>query len=64
MKITYDSKNDVMDIWFKSGPIAKNEGKPGMLMDYHNSRNLVHIMIMDASKRIDTPKSLSYSIID
>ncbi len=62
MKIVYDQNSDVLDIWFSNSLVAKNEGKPGIIMDYDDLGNLVHIMIIDASKMITNPKAIDYAI--
>ncbi|MFB2968923.1 DUF2283 domain-containing protein [Aerosakkonema sp. BLCC-F183] len=63
MKITYDSEVDVMRIIFNNLPIEESdEEKPGFIVDYDKEGNIVGLEILDASKRMDNPRSVEYSI--
>ncbi|MFB2921124.1 DUF2283 domain-containing protein [Aerosakkonema funiforme] len=63
MKITYDSEVDVMRIIFNNSPIEESdEEKPGLIVDYGKEGNIVGLEILDASKRMDNPRSVEYSI--
>ena len=64
MKITYDSKIDVLRILFSNAPIEESdEDKPGVIIDYGKYGNIVGLEILDASKRIDNPRALLYVVI-
>ncbi|WP_244944974.1 DUF2283 domain-containing protein [Nostoc sphaeroides] len=39
-----------------------DEEKPGVILDYDEHGNIIGLEILDASKRIDNPRSLEYSI--
>jgi uncharacterized protein YuzE len=63
MKITYDPEVDVMRIIFNNSPIEESdEQKPGFIVDYDQDGNVVGLEILDASKRMDNPRSVEYSI--
>jgi uncharacterized protein YuzE len=63
MKITYDPEVDVMRIIFNNSPIEESdEEKPGFIVDYDEDGNVVGLEILDASKRMDNPRSVEYSI--
>ena len=63
MKITYDSEVDVMRIIFNNSPIEESdEEKPGLIVDYDKEGNIVGLEILDASKQIDNPRLVEYSI--
>ncbi|MBD2185414.1 DUF2283 domain-containing protein [Planktothrix sp. FACHB-1355] len=63
MKITYDSEVDVMRIIFNNSPIEESdEEKPGLIVDYDKEGNIVGLEILDASKRMDNPRLVEYSI--
>ena len=48
---------------FTSGAIQESdEEKPGVIIDNDPDGNLVGMEILDASKRLDNPRSLEYSI--
>ena len=53
MKLTYDSEVDVLRIIFSHAPIAESdEDKPGVILDYDQSGNVVGMEILDAQKRL------------
>ncbi|MBC5796426.1 DUF2283 domain-containing protein [Sphaerospermopsis sp. LEGE 00249] len=63
MKITYDAEVDVLRIIFSNVPIEESdEEKPGIILDYDDAGNIVVIEIIDASKLIDNPCSVEYSV--
>lgn len=65
MKVTYDSEVDVLRISFSNALIEESdESKPGVIMDYDRSGNLVGMEILDASKRVESPTSVEYSVIN
>ncbi|MEH2244179.1 DUF2283 domain-containing protein [Nostoc sp.] len=63
MKITYDPDVDVLRIIFSNTPIEESdEDNPGIILDYDEAGNIVGLEIIDASKRMDNPRSVEYSI--
>lgn len=63
MKITYDPEVDVMRIIFSSAPIEESdEEKPGVILDFDKSGNVVGMEILDASKRMENPRTVEYTI--
>ncbi|MBG1268187.1 DUF2283 domain-containing protein [Nostoc sp. WHI] len=63
MKITYDAEVDILRIILSDVPIEdSDEEKPGVILDYDEDGNIIGLEILDASKRIDNPRSLEYSI--
>jgi uncharacterized protein YuzE len=63
MKITYDSEVDVLRILFSNTPIEESdEDKPGVILDYDKDGNIVGLEILDASKRMENPKSIEYMV--
>ncbi len=63
MKITYDPEVDVMRIVFSSAPIEESdEEKPGIILDFDKSGNVVGMEILDASKRMENPRAVEYAI--
>lgn len=60
-----DSEVDILRILFSSTPIEESdEEKPGMILDYDKEGNIVGMEILDASKRIENPRSVEYAIAD
>jgi uncharacterized protein YuzE len=63
MKITYDPEVDILRIILINVLIEdSDEEKPGVILDYDEDGNIIGLEILDASKRIDNPRSLEYSI--
>ena len=64
MKITYDPWVDVLRIIFSAVAIEESdEDKPGIIMDYDTGGNIVGMEILDASKRMENPRSLEYVVV-
>ena len=65
MKITYDAEVDVLRIVFSNTPIEESdEDKPGVILDYDKDGNIVGLEILDASKRMENPRSVEYAVAD
>ena len=63
MIVTYDAEVDVLRIVFRDTPIEESdEDKPGVILDYDRYGNVVGLEILDASKRIDDPRSIQYAM--
>ena len=63
MKVSYDSETDTMTIIFSNAPVAESdEDKPGVILDYDTSGNLVSLEILDASHRISLPSRIEYEV--
>ena len=63
MKVTYDPEVDVVRIIFSNTPIEESdEDKPGVILDYDKDGNVVGMEILDASKRMENPRSLEYAV--
>jgi uncharacterized protein YuzE len=63
MKVTYDPEADVLRIILSAQPIEESdEEKPGMILDYDKDGNVVGFEILDASKRMENPRSMEYAI--
>jgi YD repeat-containing protein len=64
MKVTYDPEVDVLRIALSDAPVEESdEEKPGVVLDYDADGNVVGIEILDASKRMENPRSLEYAVI-
>jgi uncharacterized protein YuzE len=63
VKITYDSEVDVLNIVLSAQPVDESdEDKPGIILDYDKDGNIVGLEILDASKRIENPRSVEYAV--
>lgn len=63
MKVTYDRQTDTLTVIFTESPVAESdEDKPGVILDYDESGNLVSLEILDASRRVTGPTRIEYQI--
>ncbi|MBI3272385.1 MAG: DUF2283 domain-containing protein [Planctomycetes bacterium] len=63
MKVTYDCETDVLRIVLSTAPIEESdEEKPGVILDYDKAGNMVGLEVLDASKRVENPKSVEYAV--
>ncbi|MGA2329129.1 MAG: DUF2283 domain-containing protein [Bryobacteraceae bacterium] len=63
MKVTYDPEVDVLSILLSDAPVEESdEDKPGVILDYDRSGNVVALEILDASKRMGNPLSAEYAV--
>ncbi len=61
MKVTYDPEVDVLRMVFRDVRVAESdEDKPGVIFDYDEDGNLVGLEILDASKRVEDPRTVDY----
>ena len=63
MKVRYDPEVDVLTILLSEALVEESdESKPGLILDYDVNGNVVGIEILNASKRMDNPRSVEYAI--
>jgi len=63
MKVTYDRQTDTLTVIFTETPVAESdEDKPGVILDYDASGNLVSLEILDASHRVMSPTRIDYQV--
>jgi uncharacterized protein YuzE len=63
MKVIYDPEVDVLGVLLSDAPIAGNDqDKPGVILDYYASGNIVSFEILDASKRTKNRLSVEYAV--
>ena len=61
MIVTYDSKTDTLRLVFRPAPVAESdEEKPGVILDYDESGEIVSMEILDASKRVENPRQMEF----
>jgi uncharacterized protein YuzE len=64
MKVTYDPEVDVMRIILSNAPIEESdEDKPGIIIDFDKDGNIVGLEILDASRRMENPRSVEYAVM-
>lgn len=63
MKVQYDNETDTLTIIFSDTLVAESdEAKPGVILDYDASGNLVSLEILDASQRVSAPNRIEYQV--
>ena len=63
MKIIYDPEVDILRIIFSNAPIEESdEEKPGIILDFDKSGNVVGMEVLDASKRMENPRAVEYAV--
>jgi uncharacterized protein YuzE len=63
MKVIYDRETDTLTVIFSETPVAESdEDKPGVILDYDASGNLVSLEILDASHRVMLPTRIEYQV--
>jgi YD repeat-containing protein len=61
MKVEYDGKTDILTVTLREGIVAESdEDKPGVILDYDEAGNLLSIEVLDASRRVEAPRSVTF----
>jgi len=60
MRVTYDGVTDTLTVVFRDVPVAESdEDKPGVILDYDADGNVVSIEVLDASQRVEGPRTVT-----
>ena len=63
MRVVYDSKTDTLTIILSETPIVESdEEKPGVILDYDASGNIVSMEVLEASLRVMQPTRIVYEL--
>lgn len=64
MKVSYDPRTDTLSFILKENVTVaeSDEDKPGVILDYDKDGNVVGLEILEASKRMENPRSLEYAV--
>ncbi len=63
MRVIYDPETDTLTVVFAETPVAESdEDKPGVILDYDATGNLVSLAILDASRRVAIPTRIDYQV--
>ena len=63
MKVIYDRETDALTVIFTDTLVEESdEDKPGVILDYDESGNLLSLEILDASQRVTLPTHIEYEI--
>jgi len=62
MKVNYDRKTDTLSVLLQEGvAVAESDAdKPGVILNYDESGNLVSLEILDASRRVTEAGRIEY----
>jgi uncharacterized protein YuzE len=64
MRVVYDQKTDTLTIILSEAPVIESdEDKPGIILDYDASGNVVSLEILDASRRVIQPTRMEYEFL-
>jgi uncharacterized protein YuzE len=66
MKVAYAPKTDTLTVILREGVAVaeSDEDKPGIILDYDESGNLVSLEILDASRRVTDARRVDFQTID
>ena len=63
MQVIYDSKTDILTITLRKTLIVESdETKPGVVLDYDASGNIVSMEVLDASLHVLQPNRIEYEL--
>lgn len=64
MKASYDPKTDTLSFILKeNAQVAESdEDKPGVILDYDESGDLVSLEVLDASRRVTEAQKMEFQI--
>ena len=61
MKVAYDPRTDTLSVILKDDAhvATSDDDKPGVILDYDAEGNIVSIEVLDASRRVESPASVT-----
>ena len=60
MRVHYDPRTDTLTVILRNAKVAESdESKPGIILDYDKAGNLISLEVLDASKRVEEPASVT-----
>jgi uncharacterized protein YuzE len=63
VKVIYDPEVDVLRILFRNAPIEESaEDQLGIIIDYDKEGNMVGLDVLNASRRIENPRGVDYTV--
>jgi uncharacterized protein YuzE len=66
MKVAYAPNTDTLTVILREGVAVaeSDEDRPGIILDYDESGNLVSLEILDASRRVTDARRVEFQTID
>jgi uncharacterized protein YuzE len=64
MKVRYDAHTDTLTVLLKENAavVESDEGKPGVILDFDASGDLVSLEILDASHRVSEAQRVDFEM--
>ena len=63
MKVNYDASTDTLTVIFREVPVAQSdEEKRGIILHYDDAGDIVSIEVLDASRRVEEPGSVTMTL--
>ena len=63
MRVNYDQATDTLIVVLRDVPVAESdEDKQGVILDYDEHGNLVSLEVLDASTRVQDPRTVTLSL--
>jgi uncharacterized protein YuzE len=63
MKVLYDKETDTLSIILRDSKVAESdEARPGVILDYDRSGQIVSIEILDASDHVKAPQAVEFAL--
>ena len=63
MKLIYDKDTDTLSIILRRGKIAESdEARPGLILDYDKSGQLLSLEMLDASEKVHGPQTVEFAL--
>jgi uncharacterized protein YuzE len=63
MKVIYDKETDTLSIILRDGKVAdSDEVSQGLIFDYDKSGRLLSLELLDASERVQQPRSVEFAL--
>ena len=64
MKVIYDGETDTLTvILMETQVVESDEDKPGVILDYDASGNMVSLEILDESQRVRLQNQIEYQVV-
>ncbi len=66
MKVTYDARTDTLSVILKDhvSVAESDEDKPGVILDYDETGDLVSFEILDASRRVTEARKIEFQTVE
>ena len=66
MRVSYDVRTDTLSVILKYDAMVaeSDEGKPGVVLDYDETGDLVSLEILDASRRVTDARPVEFQMAE